>query len=62
MSVLFSHWSYLYTRITDYIELAIICMTLLNKSLKLILRKKPSKIYCTHGGSFEPKAVLRRFS
>jgi hydroxyacylglutathione hydrolase len=37
-------------------------MEQLNKSLKLILRKKPSKIYCTHGGPFEPKAVLRRFS
>jgi glyoxylase-like metal-dependent hydrolase (beta-lactamase superfamily II) len=33
----------------------------LNKSIKLILRKKPTKIYCTHGGPFDPKAVLRRF-
>ena len=37
-------------------------MSQLNKSLKLILRKKPTKIYCTHGGPFEPNAVLRRFS
>ncbi|MGD0353111.1 MAG: hypothetical protein ABSB38_06410 [Dehalococcoidia bacterium] len=37
-------------------------MEQLNKSIKLILRKKPSKIYCTHGGPFDPKAVLRRFS
>jgi hydroxyacylglutathione hydrolase len=37
-------------------------MSQLNKSLKLILRNKPSKIYCTHGGPFEPKTVQRRFS
>jgi len=34
----------------------------LNKSLKPILRKKPAKIYCTHGGPFNPKSVLRKFS
>jgi len=34
----------------------------LKESIKLILRKKPTKIYCTHGGPFEPEAVLRRFS
>jgi hypothetical protein len=34
----------------------------LKESIKLILRKKPSKIYCTHGGPFNPKAVLRKFS
>jgi len=34
----------------------------LKESLKLILRKKPTKIYCTHGGPFNPKAVLRRFA
>ena len=34
----------------------------LKESLKLILRKKPSKIFCTHGGPFNPKAVLRSFS
>jgi len=34
----------------------------LKESIKLILRKKPSKIYCTHGGPFSPKSVLRRFS
>ncbi|MGB8707933.1 MAG: MBL fold metallo-hydrolase [Dehalococcoidia bacterium] len=34
----------------------------LKESLKLILRKKPTKIYCTHGGPFNPKSVLRRFS
>jgi len=34
----------------------------LKESLKLILRKKPTKIYCTHGGPFNPRVVLRRFS
>jgi hydroxyacylglutathione hydrolase len=34
----------------------------LNKSLKLILRKKPVKIYCTHGGPFDIKTVQRRFA
>ena len=34
----------------------------LNKSLKLVLRNKPTKIYCTHGGPFDAKAVLQRFS
>ena len=34
----------------------------LKESIKLILRKKPTKIYCTHGGPFDPKAVLRKFS
>jgi hydroxyacylglutathione hydrolase len=33
-----------------------------NKSIKLILRFKPTKLYCTHGGPFNPKAVLRRFA
>jgi hydroxyacylglutathione hydrolase len=37
-------------------------MMQLNKSIKLILRKKPTKIYCTHGGPFDAKAVLQRFS
>jgi len=37
-------------------------MSQLNKSLKLILHKDPAIIYCTHGGPFDPKAVLRRFS
>jgi glyoxylase-like metal-dependent hydrolase (beta-lactamase superfamily II) len=34
----------------------------LKESIKLILRKKPTKIYCTHGGPFSPKTVLRRLS
>ncbi|UCH50959.1 MAG: MBL fold metallo-hydrolase [Chloroflexota bacterium] len=34
----------------------------LKESVKLILRKKPIKIYSGHGGPFNPKAVLRRFS
>jgi len=34
----------------------------LKESIKLILRKKPVKIYCTHGGPFDPKSVLRKFS
>ncbi len=34
----------------------------LNKSLDLLLRKRPTKIYCTHGGPFNPSAVARRFS
>ena len=34
----------------------------LKESIKLILRKKPTKIYCTHGGPFDPKSVLRKFS
>ena len=34
----------------------------LKESIKLILRKKPTKLYCTHGGPFNPKAVLRSFS
>ncbi|MBM4445732.1 MAG: MBL fold metallo-hydrolase [Chloroflexi bacterium] len=34
----------------------------LKESIKLILRKKPVKIFCTHGGPFDPKAVLRKFS
>jgi hydroxyacylglutathione hydrolase len=33
-----------------------------NKSIRLILRHKPTKLYCTHGGPFEPKTVQRRFS
>jgi hydroxyacylglutathione hydrolase len=37
-------------------------MTQLNKSIKLILRMKPSKIFSGHGGPFDPKAVLHRFS
>jgi hydroxyacylglutathione hydrolase len=37
-------------------------MAQLNKSLKLVLRKKPTKIYCTHGGPFDPEAVRNRFS
>ena len=37
-------------------------MEQLNKSLKLVLRKKPLKIYCTHGGPFDPSAVMKRFS
>jgi hypothetical protein len=34
----------------------------LNKSLKLILLKKPLKIYWAHRGPFDPKSVQRRFS
>ena len=34
----------------------------LKESIKLILRKNPAKIFCTHGGPFSPKTVLRRFS
>jgi glyoxylase-like metal-dependent hydrolase (beta-lactamase superfamily II) len=34
----------------------------LKEGIKLILRKKPTKIYCTHGGPFNPKSVLRSFS
>jgi hydroxyacylglutathione hydrolase len=37
-------------------------MSQLNKSIKLILRKKPTKIYCTHGGIFTAEDVQRRFS
>jgi len=37
-------------------------MSQIKKSIKLILSKKPSKIYCTHGGPFNPKAVQRRFA
>jgi hydroxyacylglutathione hydrolase len=37
-------------------------MSQIDKSLKLILRKKPTRIYCTHGGPFHPEAVQRRFS
>jgi len=36
-------------------------MSQLDKSIKLILRKKPSIIYCTHGGPFEPRDVQRKF-
>jgi hydroxyacylglutathione hydrolase len=32
-----------------------------NKSIKLILSHNPTKLYCTHGGPFEPKAVQQRF-
>ena len=34
----------------------------LKESIKLILRQKPSKIFSGHGGPFNPKTVLRRFS
>jgi glyoxylase-like metal-dependent hydrolase (beta-lactamase superfamily II) len=34
----------------------------LKDSIRLVLRQKPSKIYCTHGGPFNPRAVLRRFA
>jgi len=34
----------------------------LKESIKLILRRKPSKIFSGHGGPFNPKTVLRRFS
>jgi glyoxylase-like metal-dependent hydrolase (beta-lactamase superfamily II) len=37
-------------------------MAQLNESIKLILRKKPAKIFCGHGGPFDPKAVQQRFS
>lgn len=37
-------------------------MSQLNKSIKLILRKKPSIIYCAHGGPFDTEAVQRRFA
>ena len=37
-------------------------MTQLNKSLQLILLRKPTKIFCGHGGPFAPRAVQRRFS
>jgi glyoxylase-like metal-dependent hydrolase (beta-lactamase superfamily II) len=37
-------------------------MAQLKESIKLILRKKPSKIYSGHGGPFNPKTVLQRFS
>jgi hydroxyacylglutathione hydrolase len=34
----------------------------LKESIKLILRQKPAKIFSGHGGPFNPKTVLRRFS
>ena len=34
----------------------------LKERIKLILRKKPSKIFSGHGGPFDPKSVLHRFS
>jgi hydroxyacylglutathione hydrolase len=37
-------------------------MPQVDKNIKLILRKKPSKIYCTHGGPFDPEDIRRRFS
>jgi glyoxylase-like metal-dependent hydrolase (beta-lactamase superfamily II) len=36
-------------------------MAQLNESIQLILRRKPSKIFCGHGGPFAPKAIQRRF-
>jgi len=35
-------------------------MPQLKESIKLVLRKKPSRIYSGHGGPFNPKTVLRR--
>jgi hypothetical protein len=37
-------------------------MSQLKGSIKLILRKKTTKIFSGHGGPFNPKAVHRRFS
>jgi len=37
-------------------------MAQLDESIQLILRNKPTKIFSGHGGSFNPKAVQRRFS
>jgi glyoxylase-like metal-dependent hydrolase (beta-lactamase superfamily II) len=34
----------------------------LKESIQLIMRRKPTKIFCGHGGPFNPKSVLRRFS
>ena len=34
----------------------------LKESIKTILRRKPSKIFSGHGGPFNPRTVLRRFS
>jgi hydroxyacylglutathione hydrolase len=34
----------------------------IDKSLKLILRQKPTKIYCTHGGPFTPESVKQKFA
>ncbi len=34
----------------------------LRESIKLILRQKPTRIFSGHGGPFDPKAVLHRFS
>ncbi len=36
-------------------------MSQLNKSIKMVLDRKPVKIYCTHGGPFDARAVRRRF-
>jgi hypothetical protein len=33
----------------------------LKESLKLVLRKKPTNIYCVHGGPINSKTVPRRF-
>jgi hypothetical protein len=33
----------------------------LNKSIKLILRKKPAKTFSGHSSPFNPKVVQRRF-
>jgi hydroxyacylglutathione hydrolase len=37
-------------------------MSHVNQSIKLILRYRPTKLYCTHGGPFEPSSVQHRFS
>jgi len=37
-------------------------MAQLNESIKLIMQRKPAKIFSGHGGPFNPKAVQRRFS
>lgn len=37
-------------------------MAQLNKSIELILQKKPTKIFCGHGGPFDTKTAQQKFS
>jgi hydroxyacylglutathione hydrolase len=55
MSGIFRWWQPNYPLFADN-------MVQLNKSIQLILRRKPTKIFCGHGGPFNSKAILRSFS
>ena len=37
-------------------------MKQIDKSLKLLMRQKPTKFYCTHGGPFTPESVQQKFA